>query len=119
MQDVAEREELKAGVILSGVGGLKKAHLRFPSTPRQQHALEWEGDLEIVSMIGTISASGMHIHLSVSDTKGSTFGGHLRVGCTVRNTVELVIGLLDGVEFSRAVDAETGFEELVIKKLKA
>lgn len=114
--EVASQNSINAGVILSGVGGLKQAQIRFPSTPDARKSKQWDEDLEIVSMTGTISAAGMHIHLSVSDAAGTTFGGHLMTGCTVRNTVELVIGILDSTTFTRGIDKDTGFEELIISE---
>jgi predicted DNA-binding protein with PD1-like motif len=112
---IASEPEIPAGVILSGVGGLKKAHIRFPSTPQAAHSREAEGDLEIVSITGTVSAKGSHVHISFANNEGVTFGGHLLNGCTIRNTVELVIGVLDDVVFSREMDKVSGFEELVIR----
>ncbi len=106
--------DIPAGVILSGVGGLKKAHVRFPSTPDAVRSREAEADLEIVSLTGTVSKAGIHVHMSFANEDGTTFGGHLMNGCIVRNTVELVVGLLDGLQFTRAVNPQSGYEELVI-----
>ncbi len=42
-------------------------------------------------------------------------GGHLKEGCLVRTTCELVIGILENTVFKRKPDAQTGFDELVIE----
>jgi len=43
-----------------------------------------------------------------------TLGGHLQDGNIVRTTAELVIGELTDVSFSRLLDPETGYDELVV-----
>ena len=53
------------------------------------------GPLEIVSLVGTLSADGCHLHASVSNGEGRTSGGHLLEGCPIYTTAEVVIG--DGV----------------------
>jgi predicted DNA-binding protein with PD1-like motif len=42
-------------------------------------------------------------------------GGHLKTGCIVRTTCELVIGILDDITFKRKTDPETGFDELTLE----
>jgi predicted DNA-binding protein with PD1-like motif len=74
------------------------------------------GPLELVTLSGTVEAGGMHLHVSVSDARGEVRGGHLMPGCIVRTTAELVIGLLQGWEFSRPVDAATGYKELLVTR---
>lgn len=68
---------------------------------------------ELVSLVGTFSRDGgCHLHASLSDASGITIGGHL-VAATVFTTLEVVIGTIDGVEFTRVDDDETGYRELV------
>jgi hypothetical protein len=50
---------------------------------------------------------------SVSDAKGNVWGGHLISG-TIFTTLELVLGVIQNVEFSRAMDSNTGYNELVV-----
>ena len=69
---------------------------------------------EIVSLIGTLDAEGEHLHLAVSDENGHMSGGHMMPGCTVRTTLELVIGELENVQFTREHCPLSGYEELVI-----
>ncbi len=104
---------INAGVILSAVGGLEKAFLRMPILPNQEkHTIKaLEGPFEIVSITGTISPNDSHIHISLSDREGTCVGGHLKEGCVVKNTVEVVIGFFDDVRFERKFDDETGYEE--------
>jgi len=78
----------------------------------------WQERFEIVSLVGTFSRDGScHLHLSISDQKGNTFGGHLIAG-VVFTTVEVVVGSIDGVTFDRELDDETGYGELAPKQRK-
>ena len=106
---------IKAGVLLSIVGGLENAVLRMAgSTPDQPDLKQWNKDLEIVSGTGTISDEGCHIHVALSDKEGNVIGGHLKDGCVVRYTAEIVIGIFDDIVYKRIHDDETGFKELTI-----
>ena len=103
---------ISAGCILSAVGCLNKLVLR---TAGAKSVEEIEDDFEIVSATGTISPDGCHIHISVSDDKLQTYGGHLKNGCIVNTTVELILLELDEYNFTREMDEKTGYKELVIK----
>lgn len=112
---VVEENNITAGVLLSIVGGLENAVLRMGgSTPDNQIIKEWNKKFEIVSGTGTISSNGSHIHLSLSDNDGNVVGGHLRDGCRVMYTVEVVIGIFEDVVYTRVLDHETGFKELAV-----
>ena len=116
IEKIARDEDIKAGVLLSVVGGLENARLRMPGAkPENQIVKEWKGPLEIVSGTGTISKEGCHIHISLSDQEGQVVGGHLKDGCVVKNTAEIVLGIFDDVTFKRVLDKDTGFEELEIE----
>lgn len=107
---------IPAGVLLSIVGALENAKLRMAgATPGNQVIRNFEGPLEIVSGTGTISGDGCHIHISVSDAEGKVFGGHLKEGCVVGVTVEVVVGIFEDVKYSRTQDNTTGFKELDVQ----
>ena len=107
---MGEQEE-KAGCVISAVGSLSVAQLRFAGATE---ATVIRGDLEILSLAGTLSPDGAHLHLAVADSRGAVIGGHLCVGSLVRTTAELVIGLLPEWQFSRKLDLATGYAELRI-----
>ena len=75
----------------------------------------YEGTFEIVSLTGTVEAGNSHLHISISDAEGKVFGGHLKMGSIIGITAEVVIGELDGLNFKRVLDENTGFEELVVE----
>ena len=69
---------------------------------------------EIVSLTGTVSRHGCHLHMALSDHQGNVVGGHVLEGCEVFTTAEIVIGECVNHVFSREHDEETGFDELVV-----
>ncbi|MGZ3949956.1 MAG: PPC domain-containing DNA-binding protein, partial [Flavisolibacter sp.] len=71
---------------------------------------------EIVSLTGTVSVNGCHIHISISDETGRTIGGHLLEGNVVYTTAEIVIQESEDLIFSREMDVATGWKELQIKR---
>jgi len=101
----------EAGFVLQGVGSLSVAQLRYAGQP-QPDALR--GDLEILTLAGSLSADGAHLHMSVSDAQGRVLGGHVCAGCVVRTTAELLLALLPGRRFTRELDPRTGYPELKI-----
>lgn len=113
--NAAKVKGIKAGVLLSAVGGLENMVLRMAgATPDRQVVKNLDGPLEIVSGTGTISQDGCHIHISVSDKEGNVIGGHLKDGCRVAPTAEIVIGIFEDVSYQRVHDQATGFKELEI-----
>jgi len=111
---VAAEHNIQAGVILSAVGGLHESTIRVPVFDQKVKYIH-PSNLEINGLHGTVSAGGSHLHMVVSDLDGKVWGGHLKDGCIVRNTCELVIGILPDVRFTREPDSDTGFDEIVIK----
>ncbi len=105
---------VQAGCVVSAVGSLHDAVLRLAAEPGGTRI---SGPLELLTLSGTFSAQGPHLHASVSRADGSVCGGHLLPGCTVRTTAEVVLALLPGWQFSRQLDAATGFAELVARRL--
>jgi predicted DNA-binding protein with PD1-like motif len=116
IKKLAVENDIKAGVLLSIVGGLENAKLRMAgSEPDDQIVEEWNGPFEIVSGTGTISKEGCHIHVSLSNQNGEVIGGHLKDGCRVGFTAEVVIGIFDDVSYKRVHDEQTGFKELEVE----
>lgn len=112
----AVEENITAGVLLSCVGALENVVLRMAgATPQKQSVKDLIGPFEIVSGTGTISKEGCHLHLSVSNEEGKMFGGHLKDGCRVNPTAEIVIGVFEDATYKRVQDEETGYKELVVE----
>lgn len=66
--------------------------------------------------MGTVSINGCHIHISLGDKDGSVIGGHLVEGCLVNTTAEICIEELNEYKFTRELDENTGYKELIVEK---
>ena len=109
---VCAEKNIKAGVVLSGVGCIMKGRIRDASGVKIREITE---HCEIVSLNGTVSAQRCHIHIALSKEDLSTIGGHLCVGCIVNTTCELVLGELPGISYGVDQDGETGYDELIFQ----
>jgi uncharacterized protein len=112
VEAVLSEGEVRAAFVIQGIGSLSVAELRFAGADLPT---EIRGDLEILTVAGSVSPDGAHLHMSVADARGQVFGGHVSRGCTVRTTAELLLALLPEHAFSREADPSTGFAELVIR----
>lgn len=115
LERVIEENNIESGYIATCVGSLHAVNIRMAGAkPEKQDIRTLNGHYEIVSLVGTISTSGTHLHISVSDEEGNVTGGHLKEGSIVTTTAEIVIGYDEDTTFSRVLDEETGFEELTV-----
>lgn len=111
LEDWMVEQQEQGGCVISAVGSLSVVKLRLAGA---REATVIRGDLEILSLSGTLSSDGAHLHIAVADSSGAVIGGHLCPGSLVRTTAELVIGLLREWRFSREQDPATGYSELRI-----
>ncbi|MDD4974446.1 MAG: DNA-binding protein [Bacteriovorax sp.] len=111
LENYAKDKKIKAGSIVTCVGSLLSINLR---TANQNKEMFLKGPMEIVSLTGTISMNGVHLHLAASDKDGKTIGGHLVKGNKVYTTAEIVVAELEGLEFKRETDKQTTYKELFI-----
>ena len=110
--------------ILTAVGSLQDVTIRLANASRFSEEKDdgtncikrYKQRFEIVSLTGTLSRDGVHIHISLSDADGNVIGGHLIDG-VVFTTCEVVLGSALGVDFVREVDQDTGYTELVVSQL--
>ena len=112
LMKLTKEHALGAGIVLTCVGSLAEASLRFAG---REETITLPGPFEIVSLVGTLSLEGVHLHIALANRDGAMVGGHVQVGCTVYTTAELVIGELSGVTFLRTFDTVTGYEELEVR----
>lgn len=106
-----QQHQLRAAWIAGCTGSLTDVALRYAG--RDETTL-LSGTWEVIALNGTLELTGEHLHLAVSDPHGAMLAGHMMPGCTVRTTLELVIGELTGLAFSRQPCAVSGYDELVI-----
>ena len=79
------------GFVLSVVGNLSQAAFACPG---KNAPTVLAGELEIITLQGTISPDGVHLHLSFSDASCQVWGGHLEHGTLVLRGADLLVGLL-------------------------
>jgi predicted DNA-binding protein with PD1-like motif len=112
LQALVRRERLSAAWVVTCVGSLSQIALRLADI----HTAA--GEYEIISAAGTLSATGVHVHLAVADPTGVMIGGHVMSGCVVspEGSVELVVGTDAGWRFERGRHPRTGYDELTIAR---
>ncbi|MEM9219645.1 MAG: PPC domain-containing DNA-binding protein [Cyanobacteria bacterium P01_F01_bin.150] len=104
-------QKIDAAYMLSCVGSLRQVVIRFANQPEGRG---FEQPLEILSLEGTLSQYGVHLHIAISDSEGQVIGGHLMNGSHIRTTAEIVLGLVPNAIFKREMDSLTGYRELTI-----
>jgi len=90
LEELAQRDGI-SGFVLGVVGNLTKASFQCPG---QAEPTVLEGDLEVITLNGTFSPEGVHLHLSLSDGACQVWGGHLEPGTIVQKGVDLLLGVL-------------------------
>ena len=113
IESFVKANDIKAGWIVSCAGSLTDYSIRFAN---QQGASKGQGQFEIVSLTGTVSVNGSHMHISISDSTGKTIGGHLLDSNIIYTTAEVILQQSDEYIFTREKDGTTPWEELQIKK---
>ena len=118
---IANTRNAGSAFVLSAVGSLSDVTLRLASASCAEDnskgnvTRRWCEQMEVVSLVGTFTPTGAkHLHMSVANAEGNTFGGHLVAG-TVFTTLELILGTIEDVYFTRVLDDRTGYSELVIR----
>ena len=111
IEKIVKEKAINAGWVATCSGSLTDYAIRFANQP---DASTGSGHFEIVSLTGTVSVNGSHLHLSISDSTGRTIGGHLTPGCKVYTTAEIVLMYTDKYSFTREKDGTTPWEELQI-----
>ncbi len=111
LEDFTAGHGIQAGCVLTCVGSLTHAVIRLAD--RDLHS-QFEGKFEIVSLTGTLSVNGSHLHISISDGDGRTLGGHLVPGCRVYTTAEVVLAVFPELVYRREPCEQSGYAELVV-----
>ena len=113
IESFVEQKQIEAGCVLSAAGSLTRAVLRLANG---EIPSEFEGYFEIVSITGTVSTHGSHVHISISDGAGKTIGGHLVSGCKIYTTAEVVIIAFSDLIYKREPAEDSGYDELTVYK---
>jgi len=111
LEDPATVQAVESAFVVAGIGSLADARLRYAGAATETKI---SGPVEVLNLSGTISSSGAHLHMSVSDAAGRVYGGHVGYGNLVRTTAEILLALVPDRSLTRETDPATGFKELVI-----
>jgi len=108
----AGQHSIEAGSIVTCVGSLDRARLRFANQSEYEDLAPKGQHFEIVSFVGTLSPTSHHLHLAIANEKGDVFGGHASYGNRVYTTAEIVIADGSNWQFQRERDPKTTYQEL-------
>ena len=122
--EAVKKENIKAGVFISGLGALDQAVFRnvkvwpesFPVEPKDRIYLKITSPLELVSLTGWVAAKEdgrleIHGHFSASTVVGETvhtYGGHLTEGAVAGIKVVVAIAVLEQKGMRAVRDESTG-----------
>lgn len=90
LEQLAQQQQA-GGFVLSVVGNLSQAAFACPG---KTGPTVLQGELEIITLQGTLSPEGVHLHLSFSDGECQVWGGHLEHGTLVLRGADLLVGFL-------------------------
>lgn len=108
------RDQFQDGAfVLCGIGSLIDPRLRLAG---ESEEARYEGPFEILTLSGTVTRQGAHLHMSIASSEGHVRGGHVVYGNVVRTTAELLLVQAPEWELLRERDAATGFLELVASR---
>lgn len=112
IENYTRYHNIEAGYVACCVGCVYEVGLRLADGKTIFHT---SGHYEIVSLTGTLSKDGVHLHISLSGEDGTTIGGHLMEGCLVNTTSEIILHELTDHEFTREFDENTGYDEIIMR----
>jgi predicted DNA-binding protein with PD1-like motif len=113
LEDAAASQTSGSAFVVAGIGSLVEAKLRYAGDAAETTLA---GPLELLSLSGTLSSSGAHLHMSVADASGRAYGGHVGYGNVIRTTAEVLLAVLEDWSLTREPDPATGFRELVVRR---
>jgi uncharacterized protein len=114
LSNLVKKNKIKSGFIITCVGSLQGINIRLSDLSIYSK----KENFEILSLVGTLCGDGLHLHISISDSTGKAFGGHLLNGNIIHTTAEIVLGCESSFKFKRELDKQTNFKELKIEHFK-
>lgn len=123
IEELAKKENITTGVILSGIGALKKGIFRnakfmppdYKMEDKYRLYVDIEKPIELISLSGWIATTrdgelNIHAHYSataVIDDKLVSLGGHLVKGTITSIKVVVVIGVIEETNIKAVLDPRT------------
>jgi len=111
LTSICEENNIRLGRV-EALGAVKKGRIGFyDQQAREYNFLEIGKPLEITKLIGNISLRDgkpmVHAHITLSDSQGNAYGGHLAPG-TIVFACEFIMNSYDGPDHIRDYDEQTG-----------
>jgi len=111
LTSICEENDIRLGRV-EALGAVKKGRIGFyDQQAREYNFLEIGKPLEITKLIGNISLRDgkpmVHAHITLSDSQGNAYGGHLAPG-TIVFACEFIMNSYDGPDHIRDYDEQTG-----------
>ena len=109
--DLCRTEGVRTGWV-KGLGAVQKAKIGYyGQSDRQYKIITLDRGMEITHLVGNITLKEgdpmVHAHVSLADSDGLTYGGHLVSG-TIVFACEFIVQTFEGPIFERGFDQETG-----------
>ncbi len=110
LEVISKKEEIQLASV-SALGATNDITVGvFHTQEKKYYSNHFTGDMEIVSLTGTVSTMDgqyyAHLHMSAGDTEGHVVGGHLNEAI-ISATCEMVIQIIDG-QVDREFNQEVG-----------
>ena len=64
LEQAVSARDLKAAFVLAGIGSPRPTRLRLAGAPEP---IELDGDVELLTLSGSLAVDGSHLHLRVAD----------------------------------------------------
>jgi predicted DNA-binding protein with PD1-like motif len=114
LKSALEKEGVRSGVLLGGVGMLSGAELGYYAGEGRYETLDVGEEVELCAVNGNISTFGgdyvIHMHVTAGRRDGSAVAGHL-VSARVHMTNEIAVMVSDR-QMVRKLDEDTGLKLL-------
>lgn len=124
----AVQANIRHAIVVAGIGSLRTFTYRLPE-PRPHTPMNLAycdpvtvtGTLELVSCMGSLGVDEQgnltpHLHATVVARDGTSYGGHVVLGCRVLVTLELVLLELKDLSLQRRYVPSLGFSVLFPEK---
>ena len=109
IQEGIDRESVRNGVVVSGIGTLKNLHMHYithTDFPPGDEFVNIERPLELLSVSGVIAAGQPHLHVVVSCGRDEVYAGHLEPNSEVAYLAEVVILTCNDLPLARRLDEQ-------------
>jgi predicted DNA-binding protein with PD1-like motif len=107
--DVIQKYNIQDGAVLTAAGTLQECTfhaVKSIAAKAEEQFITKKGPIEILSLNGIIAAGEPHLHMTLGNPSGSTFGGHIEKGCKVLYRAELTIAKFSGTALARKPNAD-------------